>query len=252
MIESYDFTGIGVVVAGTSLIWLVIMISVPLIARRGVRFRGPAISLGVVAQVALVIVAFFDQWAIRAVLTASIAVPVLGWFAEFIGSRTGIPFGKYHYTARLQPQVGNVPVVIPFAWLMMLPPSWAAAHAVVPDAHPLVTAAVGAFAFTAWDVYLDPHLVRWEFWTWNESGRYLGIPLKNFFGWFAWAFVITVVVGPPTLPIFPLAIVYVLTWLFQFGGHLYFWRWPVSAFAGFIAMGIIAVPVIVQILSRLT
>ena len=46
---------------------------------------------------------------------------MIGWTAEAIGSKTGFPFGAYHYTDRLQPQLLGVPLLIPLAWLMMLP-----------------------------------------------------------------------------------------------------------------------------------
>jgi ABC-type phosphate transport system permease subunit len=60
--------------------------------------------------------------------------------------------------------------------------------------------------------------------------------------------VITYLVGPPTLALFPLVPVYILTWLFQFGGHIVFWRWRVSGIAGFLAMGAFALPVIIRLL----
>ena len=44
---------------------------------------------------------------------------------EIIGVKTGIPFGTYEYDpARLGPTLLQVPLLIPFAWFMMLYPSW--------------------------------------------------------------------------------------------------------------------------------
>ncbi len=239
-------------------LWLVVMAAVPIVAGLGKRrpsrmkrYRSIAISAGVAAQVVVVVVALAEEWPQGAFARAVIVVPLLGWLAEFIGSRTGIPFGSYHYTDALQPQILRVPVVIPLAWLMMLPPSWAAVHLLIPDAPHVVKAVAAGWAFMAWDIYLDPHLVKWGFWKWRERGRYEGIPMKNFFGWFLWATVISIVVLPPELPLFPLAVVYILTWLFQFGGHLAFWRWPVSGWAGFVAMGTIAIPVVIKILGAM-
>lgn len=228
-------------------LWTVVMISVPLIALRGVTFRGRAISTGVVAQVALVATVLVTFWPLQHAIIAITAVPILGWIAEFVGSRTGIPFGKYHYTAVLQPQLHRVPMAIPMAWLMMLPPSWAIAQTIAPEGSRLTVALIAGAAFMAWDIYLDPHLVRWDFWRWDEPGIYLGIPLKNFFGWFLWAAIITYVIDPASLPVFPLVAVYTMTWLFQFGGHIVFWRWPVSGIAGFIAMGFLVVPALIKI-----
>ncbi len=104
--------------------WAVTMIAVPIVAAFGPRGRIWGISLGVLAQVAVVVTVLGQSWQWSQVVAVAIAVPALGWFAEFAGSRTGIPFGRYHYTPALQPQIHRVPVVIPLAWLMMLPPFW--------------------------------------------------------------------------------------------------------------------------------
>jgi lycopene beta-cyclase len=230
--------------------WVGFMIAVPLLARRGRRGRVRGITLGVFAQATLVVVYLLHTWDLESSVRAFVLVPFLGWFAELVGSRTGIPFGRYEYTAALQPQVKRVPVVIPLAWLMMMPPSWAVAEMVVPDAPWWLFATVAAAAFTAWDIFLDPHLVSWRFWEWEVPGRYYaGIPLSNFLGWFLWAWIITAVVQPPSLLGTPLLLVYVLTWLFQFGGHLVFWKLPLSAVAGFIAMGSLAVPAVRSLLA---
>ena len=228
-------------------IWAFAMIAVPIIAVRGEPGRAHGISIGTVAQVLAVVALLAASWPVGRVLFAVAAVPVLGWGAEFVGSRTGIPFGRYHYTERLQPQIHRVPVAIPLAWLMMLPPSWAVAEALFPDSSRLVRALVGGYAFMAWDVYLDPMMVRWRFWEWEQRGAYLGIPLVNFLGWFLCAVGISLVVNPPPLLIGPLVLIYVVTWLLQAGGHVVFWRWPVSGLAGFAAMGLVAVPLLLRV-----
>jgi len=43
----------------------------------------------------------------------------------------------------------------------------------------------GAAALTAWDAFLDPQMVGEGFWAWRRQGRYRGIPLTNYLGWFA-------------------------------------------------------------------
>ncbi len=231
--------------------WTGVMISVPLVARRGENGRRRAITIGVYAQAILVIVYLTSLWPRAITLRAILFVPLLGWFAEFLGSRTGIPFGRYHYTEALQPQIFRVPLIIPLAWLMMLPPAWAVADAILPQGPAWITAIIAAAAFTAWDLFLDPHLVRWRFWQWEDRGRfYLEIPLTNFLGWFGWAWFITILVEPLSLQGTPLLLVYVLTWLFQFGGHMVFWKMPVSGLVGFFAMGLPAVAALWSLLNH--
>ncbi|MEX2442230.1 MAG: carotenoid biosynthesis protein [Alkalispirochaeta sp.] len=228
--------------------WAVVMIAVPIVAAFGPGGRAWGISFGVLSQVTVVVIVLGQSWAWSHVMAVAIVVPGLGWFAEFAGSRTGIPFGRYHYTPALQPQLHRVPVVIPLAWLMMLPPSWAVAQVLLPEAGVVFRAVVAGYAFMAWDVYLDPHLTKWGFWSWDQTGTFEGIPVVNFFGWFLWATVISAislgVVAPPPVVAGPLVVVYTVTWLLQAGGHFVFWRWPVSGLGGFVLMGVVAVPAV--------
>jgi putative membrane protein len=223
------------------------MISVPIIrwvAGQGAERIG--IAAGVLAQVVLVVsvlVSEFRFWAFPII----VGVPFLGWLSEVIGSRTGVPFGAYSYTDVLKPQVAHVPVLIPLAWLMMIPPSWAIGAVLAPH-RPLLQYAIAAGAFTAWDLYLDPQMVKWDFWRWKRKGVYLGIPVSNYLGWFAVAFVIALVfsmisrAAPVHLviqvPKAPLVGVFVITWLLQFIGQMLFWKLRVSAVVGFLVMGL--------------
>jgi putative membrane protein len=36
-----------------------------------------------------------------------------------------------------------------------------------------------AGALTAWDVYVDPRMVREGYWAWPQGGRYEGIPRRT-------------------------------------------------------------------------
>jgi len=111
-------------------------------------------------------------------LAAFSAVVGIGLIAEWVGTRTGFPFGAYTYTDVLWPQIGGVPVLVALAWAGM----GLAAYAVAPGPGP-VRVATGALALTAWDLFLDPQMLRLGAWTWAEEGAYRGVPLGNFAGW---------------------------------------------------------------------
>ncbi len=129
------------------------------------------------------------------------AVAVATALVERVGTRTGLPFGRYHYTPALRPQVGGVPAIVPLAWFAMaVPAREAAVSALAPierraeaGAAPgtLATRArrvgLGAAALTAWDLFLDPQMVGEGYWRWARPGRYRGIPLSNYLGWFVTA-----------------------------------------------------------------
>lgn len=224
-------------------IWVAVMIAVPIwkwvLAERGERI---GISLGVLFQAATVAVLLASSGiALPRLLLVLLGVPVLGWLVELIGSKTGVPFGRYHYTDVLQPQVGHVPLLIPLAWLMMIPPSWAVATIILPDAPRIVIAVLAGAAFMAWDLFLDPQMVKWRFWEWDQPGRYVGIPFVNFFGWWLAGTVISFLLMPTEVPVAPLLAIYLLTWLLEVGGQGMFWKLYVSAAAGFVAMGLFVV-----------
>ena len=82
-------------------------------------------SVGILVQAAAVLVILYNAWGFRRTAATFFIVAGLTYFTELLGVMTGIPFGKYHYSAVLQPQLADVPVLIPLAWMMMLPPAWA-------------------------------------------------------------------------------------------------------------------------------
>jgi putative membrane protein len=179
----------------------------------------------------------------RATLMAA-KVILLTWAIEAIGVATGFPFGSYSYTHRLQPQLLGVPLLIPLAWLMMLPPSWAVAQRLSRPKGRLVFSALSALAFTAWDLFLDPQMVKWGLWIWRGTSGYFGIPWTNFAGWFLSSLLITSVVRPVSLPERPLVLIYSLTWFMETAGLILFWDLKGPAMFGFVGMGIFALPAI--------
>ncbi|GAA0942612.1 carotenoid biosynthesis protein [Actinocorallia libanotica] len=111
-------------------------------------------------------------------LAAFLAVAGVGLVAEWVGTRTGFPFGDYAYTDVLWPQIGGVPVLVALAWAGM----GLAAYAVAPGGG-AVRVATGALALTAWDLFLDPQMLRLGAWSWAGDGVYRDVPSSNFAGW---------------------------------------------------------------------
>jgi uncharacterized membrane protein len=196
------------------------------------------IALSVLLQAATSLAILARAWQRRRVALAVVTVAVLAWGLEAVGSATGFPFGSYHYTGRLQPQLAHVPVLIPLAWLMMLPPAWAVASALCRRCRAIRFALVAAVAFTAWDLFLDPQMVEWNLWVWDEPGAYFGIPLQNYLGWLVGSALITAGVRPAPLRSQGLVLIYGLTWLLETVGLAIFWGLPGPALCGFVAMGV--------------
>lgn len=114
---------------------------------------------------------------------------------ESLGVATGQVYGPYHYTDMLGPKfLSLVPYLIPVAWFMMTYPSYVIASRLVPhQVNPwlwrLAVAALGAMIMTAWDLAMDPMMVAGGHWAWEVQGAYFGVPIQNYWGWWATVFV---------------------------------------------------------------
>ena len=108
---------------------------------------------------------------------------VFGFLIEQIGVTTSWPFGEYTYSSTLGPKLLSVPLVVPFAWLMIAHPCLVAARRIGKSWVFLY----GALLMTAWDLFLDPLMVTAGRWTWVVTGAHVPfqpeIPLSNTFGW---------------------------------------------------------------------
>ncbi|MDQ3248518.1 MAG: carotenoid biosynthesis protein, partial [Chloroflexota bacterium] len=166
------------------IIWDVVMISIPIVRWvLGDQILHWGVLVGVILQVMAVLAILSGAWGAKRTLAMTSIVLPAAWLVERIGSSTGLPFGAYHYTALLQPQLGQVPLIIPLAWLMMLPPAWAVAAVITRARSRFWFILTSALAFTAWDFFLDPQMVGWGYWVWEQRGGYFGIPWTNFAGW---------------------------------------------------------------------
>jgi putative membrane protein len=111
---------------------------------------------------------------------------------ELFGTGTGWPFGNYAYTDFLGTKVlGRVPYTIPLSWFYMGLASYLLGSLVTArlGGQRVATWSVllGAWFLTVWDLVLDPAMahdsLRVQFWVWEETGPYFGMPIKNFIGW---------------------------------------------------------------------
>jgi putative membrane protein len=121
---------------------------------------------------------------------------VISFIAEEMGVRTGLVFGPYHYSDMLGWKLGEVPVLVPMGWFMMIYPSSVVAQALLQGVdvrRPLgmvILALFSALAMTGWDMVMDPPMAAAHNWVWETGGPYFGVPLHNYFGWVLNTFVI--------------------------------------------------------------
>jgi putative membrane protein len=170
----------------------------------------------------------------------------LGFATELAGVATGRPFGHYTYSSLLGRKVGGVPLAAAAAWAMMARPAWVVAGLLTRRRGARVVLAAGAL--TAWDVFLDPRMVREGYWSWPGGGRYEGIPASNFLGWLATGagvFAVWALVDGDDDPLGDgdgALTLYAWTWVGELVANVFIWRRPRVAAAGGAAMGAFAVP----------
>ena len=182
----------------------------------------------------------------RRAALAVLGATALGFAVEALGTRTGLPFGEYHYTGELQPQVLGVPGVVALAWAGMGLPAWAVAGRLV--ASTPVRIGLGAVALTGWDLFLDPQMVAEGYWTWPSGGAYRGIPLSNFAGWLVVSALLMALFAAvaPGARSATAAAVYLLMAVMEVLGFLLFFGDAVVALAG----GVVCLPLGVAALVR--
>lgn len=207
------------------------------------------------------------------------AAASVGMSAEWLGVRTGKPFGPYDYSGMLGPKVRDVPVLAGAAWALLARPSRVAGHWATEPAGAATGAArrggvrrraarvgASAAALTAWDVFLDPRMVREGYWRWPGGGRYEGIPATNYLGWLATGaviFALAELIDPDDDPATPdpaapaglrsgdgALTLYAWTWIGEVIANVLLWRRPRVAFAGGLSMAAVALPALRRRLSR--
>lgn len=161
--------------------------------RLGWKFSGPTyVVLGFLAALAHAVWRLGGGRIVVMFLVASL----VALSSELLGTSTGYPFGGYSYTPLLGYMVlGLVPFPIPISWTTILYCSLAMCGRLLPARDDAVSrlkwAFVGGLILTAWDVSMDPAMVRTAHWIWHEPGQFYGMPWTNWLGWLATGFVIS-------------------------------------------------------------
>lgn len=134
-------------------LWVLTFVSLPIVGWLGGKAALQAgLNLGVLIQAATVLLLLAASWGWRKTLQIFGLVALLSFLAEWLGSSSGFPFGLYSYTSVLQPQLAGVPLLIPLAWMMMLPPAWTIGQLACQRlGMPRLEWLLAALAFTTWD-----------------------------------------------------------------------------------------------------
>ncbi|HEU4369460.1 MAG TPA: carotenoid biosynthesis protein [Methylomirabilota bacterium] len=130
----------------------------------------------------------------RRTLLFGACVSPVAWLAEASSTRTGVPFGLYHYTGDTHGRelfLANVPFMDPLSFSFLAYASFCLARTVLRGRQvpPLAMALATGGLMMLLDVVIDPVAVRGDRWFlgrvfyYAEAGAYFGVPLSNFAGW---------------------------------------------------------------------
>ena len=102
---------------------------------------------------------------------------------EQIGVQTGWPFGDHTFDSSLGVRIYSVPLVIPFAWVMLAHPILVAARRVTRN----WTFIYGGAVMMAWHLFIDPQLATAHRVRWTVTASHVpfekDLPLSNPTGW---------------------------------------------------------------------
>jgi len=148
----------------------------------------------VFAFVALFLAAGCADLGWRRTLAFGATVSPLAWLAEFSSTRTGVPFGLYHYTGATRGQelyVVDVPLMDSLSFAFLAYAAFCLARGTLGPRRPsrAALALATGLLMMALDLVIDPLAVRGDRWFlgrvffYPEGGVYFGVPLSNFAGW---------------------------------------------------------------------
>lgn len=134
------------------------------------------------------------DWGSRATWLHLAIIGVVTGLIEWIGVKTGLPFGDYHYTDRYGFRLfGVLPLAIPFAWFVVVGGGLGVVQAFLPQAGRWSQAGIVAILAVLTDLNLEP--IAWKlrrYWEW-----YPGVadppalpPIQNYLSWGGIAFVL--------------------------------------------------------------
>lgn len=130
--------------------------------------------------------------------TSSIMYRFLGWisvvflltlFIESLGVKTGKIFGNYYYGTNLSPFLGNVPLAIGFAWVIMMLSSIPIAQwicSLLQVKNNLFFVILASLLMTIFDFFMEPAAMQLNYWNWHDGK----IPFQNYLAWFIISFIL--------------------------------------------------------------
>lgn len=156
------------------------------------------VAMDVLSSLAFALVDGMRHYGVRGMLVFCGICLAVGNVIENLSIATGVPFGHYRFLGVMGPKIFSVPILLGLAYIGLAYVSWTLARILLRSASArvygwrvLALPAVASFIMVAWDVAQDPVWSTYlHAWVWRDGGSWFGVPLTNFFGWYATVFTI--------------------------------------------------------------
>ena len=142
--------------------------------------------------VTLAILLFFHKPFNLKFFLALLAVGVVGWAVEAIGTNTGLVFGNYSYGQSLGPKIWRTPFAMLINWMISVYLVTMILRAKIVNIWRLGFA--GALIMVSYDILLEPVAIRLDMWSWAGGNP----PLQNYIAWFVVSFPLVMLLGKYT------------------------------------------------------
>jgi putative membrane protein len=130
------------------------------------------------------------HWGLSLARRWSLMVMVIAGVVEVMGTRTGYPFGVYHYTEEMGPRIAGVlPISIPLAWLVVVSCALIGVKCIYPEWNQIRSAIAVGIVATVFDYVMEPFAARaMSYWIWATP---TGLPpWQNYLAWFGLSFLL--------------------------------------------------------------
>jgi putative membrane protein len=113
------------------------------------------------------------------------ALAAYAYAIEFVGTRTGWPYGHFEYVVDLGPTVGGIPLALPVFVLPLVMNAYLLGLLLLGEraARRVVRLPAVVALVVVMDLVLDPGAVALGFWQYAAGGPVYGVPLSNYAGW---------------------------------------------------------------------
>jgi len=134
----------------------------------------------------VILLLFHRDWSIQFYIFSVLAF-IIGFGAEVVGVQTGLIFGDYTYGTVLGPKILGVPLMIGVNWFLLVYITGVLVQKYLEN--DILAAILAALLMVFLDFLIEPVAIALDFWTWKSDD----IPLSNYLGWFAVAFLIQMI-----------------------------------------------------------